>query len=259
MVKQKKPSLTDFSQQSSNQSVVSINLVVLVFLILVLFITFATEGLGSSMGRVFSVFLTLVSVLGIIISTSLILRKTRNSAIEKNNKSFEWTISSPEAQKIKLKNEVGEIAALMEIPDDQYSDLVLAYIVAEDLSLREIQQDAKQPLIRHARIGENEFDAVLLTENLITCVDMTFLVAPVLSVEKIARIEKKIAAARKVVDRQFPNSNLKLLLVIVTQLDALHEAELRANLTRDKFANIPVNYFEIAFYSFEELQKIYTN
>ncbi|MCW5959469.1 MAG: hypothetical protein KIS76_04855 [Pyrinomonadaceae bacterium] len=258
MAKKKSPSLTDFARNRVNQSAVSINLIALIFLIAVLFIAFATEGFGNSTARVFSIFLTLAAIFGVIVATGLILKKTRNNAIEKGNMTVPWSISDPESQKHKLNWEVREIAALMDIPEDQYSDLLLAYIVAEDLSLRQIQQEARQPLIRHAKIGETEFDAILLTENLITCVDVTFLVKPDLSDEKIDLISAKMQDAKKVADRQFPNSNLKLLYVVVTQLDALGEAELRSKLTKDKFAKIPVNYFEIAFYGFEELQQIYT-
>lgn len=258
MSKHKKPSLSDFARQTSNQTVVTINLVVVAFLIIVLFVNFATDGFGSSGGRIFSIFLTIFSVLGILVSTSLIIRNRKMSAISKGNNSVEWTISLPELQKSKINKEVVEIAEFMQIPEDQYSDLLLAYIVAEDLSLRQIQQEAKQPLIRHARIGETEFDAILLTENLITCIEVTFLVSPEISEEKIKIIEKKIYAAKRIADKQFPNSRLKLMLVVVTQLDAMNEAKLRSNLTKEKFAKIPVNYFEIGFYSFEELQNIYT-
>lgn len=258
MSKHKKPSLSDFARQSSSQSVVTINLIVVAFLIIVLFVSFATDGFGSSSGRFVSVFLTIFSVVGILISTSLIIRNRKFSAISKGNNSVEWTISQPDAQKTKINKEVIEIAEFMEIPEDQHSDLLLAYIVAEDLSLRQIQQEAKQPLIRHAKIGETEFDAILLSENLITCIEVTFVVAPDISDEKIRTIEKKIYAAKSIAGKQFPNSSLKLMLVVVTQLDAMNEAKLRSNLTKDRFARIPVNYFEIGFYSFEELQKIYT-
>jgi hypothetical protein len=258
MAKQKKLALTDFARQTSNQPIVTINLIALIFLVLILFVIFASEDFTSSMNRVFSVLLILSVMLGIIVSTSLLLRKTRNSAIEKDNKTVDWTISLPDQQRSKLNREVREIAAIMDIPNEQYSDLLLAYIVAEDLALRQIQQEAAQPLIRHARIGETEFDAILLNQNLITCIETTFLVAPDIAAEKIGLIGKKIAAAKKIVDKQFPNSNLKLLIVVVTQLDAMGEAKLRSVLTKDRFASIPVNYFEIAFYGFEELQKIYT-
>ncbi len=258
MAKQNNPTLTDFARQPSNQPIVTINLIVLIFLVLVLFLIFASDNLTSSMNRVFSVLLILSVMVGIVFSTIMILQKARNSTIEKVNKTVDWTISLPDQQRNKLNREVREIAALMDIPDEQYSDLLLAYIVAEDLALRQIQQEVAQPLIRHTRIGETEFDAILLTNNLITCIETTFLVTPDISAEKIGLIEEKIAAAKKIVDKQFPTSNLKLLIVIVTQLDAMGEAKLRSVLTKDRFASIPVNYFEIAFYGFEELQKIYT-
>lgn len=258
MSKPKNPSLTDFAKQSSNQPIVTINLIAIAFLILGLFAFFATPSAGISLTGILPVLLILLSIFGLIISTILISKKARNSAIEKGNKAVDWAISLPPQQKTKLNREVGEIAAIMDIPAEQYSDLVLAYIVAEDLALRQIQQEAAQPLIRHAKIGETEFDAILLTNNLITCVEVTFLVAPDISEEKIDLIREKMAAAKETVNEQFPNSNLKLLVVVVTQLDAMNEARLRSMLTKDRFSSIPVNYFEIAFYSFEELQKIFT-
>ncbi len=258
MSKQKNPTLSDFGRQMSNQTVVTINLIALILLILVLFITFATEGFGATLSRVLIIILILTAIFGIVSSTALHLKKARNSAIEKGNKAFDWTISLPAQQKTKLNREVGEIASTMDIPADQYSDLLLAYIVAEDLALRQIQQEAAQPLIRHAMIGETEFDAVLLTDNLITCIEVTFLVAPDLSGEKISRIRDKMTSAKKIVAKQFPGSNLKLSVVVVTQLDAMGEAKLRSVLTKDRFSEIPVNDFTISFYGFEELQKIYT-
>lgn len=258
MSKPKNPTLTDFAKQSSNQPIITINLIAIVLLILGLFAFFATQNFNLSLMGITPVLLILFSIFGLIISTILISKKTRNSAIEKGNKSVDWTISLPQQQQTKLNREVGEIAAIMDIPAEQYSDLVLAYIVAEDLALRQIQQEAAQPLIRHAKIGETEFDAILLSNNVITCVEVTFLVTPDISAEKIDLIREKMSAAKDVVDKQFPNSNLKLLIVVVTQLDAMNEAKLRSMLTKDRFSSIPVNYFEIAFYSFEELQKIFT-
>lgn len=258
MSKPKNPTLTDFAKQSSNQTVVTVNLIAIVFLFLGLVAFFATQSFGFSLTGVLPVLLILLSIFGIIISTVLISKKTRNSAIERENKAIDWTISLPQQQKTKLNREVGEIAAIMDIPAEQYSDLVLAYIVAEDLALRQVQQEAAQPLIRHAKIGETEFDAILLKENLITCIEVTFVVAPDISEAKIDLIREKMNAARQTVDEQFPNSNLKLELVVVTQLDAMDEAKLRSALTKKRFKSVAYNYLTIDFYSFEELQKIFT-
>lgn len=191
-------------------------------------------------------------------ATVLISRRSRQLEVEKGNKDSEWAISQPEKQRGKLNSEVWDIAEIMNIPDEQYSDLLLTYIVAEDLALRHVQQEAEQPLIRHARIGETEFDAILLSQNLITCVEVTFLVSPDLSDDKLERLREKMTAAQTVVGKKYPGSSLKLLLFIVFQLDAMGEAKLRSALTKDRFAEIPINYFEIELRSFEELQKLYT-
>lgn len=257
MSKQKTPKLADFSRQSSSQLIVSINLAAVVFMLIGLFTIFTNRESISPTSLIIAILLILLSMVSVIFSTVLLLRKSKNAAIERGNKSVDWTISLPAKQKEKLNREVGEIARIMDIPGEQYSDLLLAYIVAEDLALRQIQQEAAQPLIRHAKIGETEFDAILLTDNLITCIEVTFLVSPEIAQEKIDLIGKKMIAAQKIVENEFPNSNLKLSAVVVTQLDAMGEAKLRS-IAKDKFSSIPVKYFEISLYSFEELQKIFT-
>jgi hypothetical protein len=252
MSKQKTPTLIDFARHKSNQEVVIINLITFGLLVLL-----AICAILYDSGPVILI-LGLFAAAGVFSATILITRKSRNVAIEKGNMKSNWTISLPEKQRDKLNSEVWEIAETMKIPDEQYSDLLLTYIVAEDLALRHIQQEVEQPLIRHARIGETEFDAISLSNNLITCVEVTFLVAPELSDDKIARLRKKMSSARAIVNKDFAGSNLKLMLFIVYQLDAMGEAKLRSVLTKDRFASIPINYFEIELRSFEELQERYT-
>lgn len=250
--------MSDFGRSKSNQLIITVNFVAVVLLILFLFIFLATGRWEFSAAGIVSVIFLFVGIIGTIISGMLILRKSKELEIEKGNQRSEWGISLPEKQRDKLNREVGEIANIMDITADQYSDLLLAYIVAEDLALRHVQQEAAQPLIRHAMIGETEFDAILLAKNLITCVEVTFLVEPDISPEKIDRIAEKMKSAQEVVGRLYPGSSLKLRLLIVFQLDAMGEAKLRSIVTKNRFASIPVNYFEIELRSFEELQKIYT-
>lgn len=234
-----------------------INLIVLGLLLLILIAVLIPDDLISFTIRILLILLGTFSIAGLVLSSMLNLQRSKNREIEYGIRDTVWKIGSPEEQKSKLTVEVLEIAAILDIPEDQYSDLILAYIVAEDLALRQIQQEAAQPVIRHASIGNTEFDGLLVSGNQINCIEVTFLVAPELSADKIERIRKKILAAKETVSKKFPDSSVKLLLVLVMQLDALGEAKLRSAMTKDKFAAIPVN-IDIQLYSFEGLQQIYT-
>ena len=44
-----------------------------------------------------------------------------------------------------------ELSRILEVGTEQMSDLQSAYIVAEDLALRQIQQEEDVPLMRHVR------------------------------------------------------------------------------------------------------------
>ena len=50
--------------------------------------------------------------------------------------------------------------ACSSVGDEQLADLLSAYIVAEDLALRQIQQEENLPLMRHVSIGGTPFDAI---------------------------------------------------------------------------------------------------
>ena len=85
---------------------------------------------------------------------------------------------------------------------DQLPDLLSAYIVAEDLALRQIQQEENLPLMRHVSIGGTSFDGILVDQDLITCIEVSFLVVPDVRQEKIEAMLKKISLAKKNLDRE---------------------------------------------------------
>ena len=78
-------------------------------------------------------------------------------------------------------------------------DLLSAYIVAEDLALRQIQHEEKLPVLRHVSIGKTPFDGILIKQDLITCIAVTFLVAPEIRQEKIDSMMRKMTAVKKTV------------------------------------------------------------
>ncbi len=204
----------------------------------------------------FSVFGLFFSLFGSAASEWLVMREWRKLSASENESKIVWDILPPDEQRNKLTAEVQGLAQVLEIPAEQMSDLLSAYIVAEDLALRQIQQEEKIPLLRHVSIGGSDFDAVLINQEIITCIDVTFLVKPELEQEKINLILKKVGNAKKIFSQLSPESRVKLLLVLVTQLDDRALTQLRSLLGKKQFPSTPVD-IDIRFKDFEELQKIY--
>ena len=127
--------------------------------------------------------------------------------------------------------------------------------LAQDLALRQIQQEARMPVLRHVVVGNTPFDGFIVKGDLITCVEVTFLVTPIVSQEKINIVLKKVAAPMKSLKNLKIDARVRLLLVLVTQLDDAAEAQLRSSLVK-KFGSTPVDV-DIRLLDFEALQKIY--
>jgi hypothetical protein len=171
-------------------------------------------------------------------------------------KRVEWDTASPELQRTNMGIEVGELSRILEVGDEQISDLQTAYIVAEDLALRRIQHDENVPLLRHVHIGGVPFDAVMLQGETIVCLEVMFLVTPDIRQDKLDAVMRKIAAAGKAIKSASLGSETRLMLVLVTQLVPADEKQLRSVLNRNRFADTPVD-IDIRLHDFEELQKLY--
>ncbi len=248
MVKQNERLLADFGNPAPNYPVLGIGGFILVGLIVGL-IWSAAAGSGFP-AAIFG-----LSAAGLVVLLWLNFSHWKKLSAGDRNRRISWDIDLPESQRIKLNREVHELARILEIPKEQMSDLLSAYIVAEDLALRQIQQEARMPLMRHVTVGTTPFDAVILKGDLITCVEVTFLVTPIVSQEKINLILKKIAAPMKSLKNLKIDARVRLLLVLVTQLDDASEAQLRSSLVK-KFGSTPVDV-DIRLLDFEALQKIY--
>lgn len=167
-----------------------------------------------------------------------------------------WNAELPEVQRQNANIEVRELARLLKADDDQHSELLSAYVVACDLALRQIQQEEDLPLIRHVNIGKTPFDGILVDQDLITCIEVAFLVTPTVRQERVASMMKKISLAKKNLADTKSRLQLRLMLVLVTQLTAPEEDDLRATLGTKRFSETPVD-IDIRLLDFETLQKLY--
>lgn len=248
---------------AQNYFTILVGLVLVVCLSAGLALAFASESMDAIQRWALIFFLMAFSVCGLVFSLFgatasewLAMREWRKAKALENKDKTAWDVLPPLAQRRKLTAEVRELAAILDVPDDQMSDLLSAYVVAEDLALRQIQQEEKIPLMRHITVGNAEFDAILVKEEFIVCIEVTFLVTPGFSREKADFIVKKVETAKQIFSKIRPEAKVKLLMVIVTQLDQRQQAELRSLLGRKLFPETPVE-IDIRLRDFEELQKTY--
>jgi len=183
--------------------------------------------------------------------------KRRNAAID-DRKFIRWDAAMPELQRQNVNLEVHELARLLNVGGDSLTDLLTAYIVAEDLALRQIQQEENLPLMRHVNIGGASFDGILVEQDLITCIEVSFLVTPDVRQEKIESMLKKVALAKKNLAEAKSRLRLRLMLVLVTQMTQDEEEVLRGMLITRRFTETPVD-IDIRMLDFEMLQKVYVS
>lgn len=197
---------------------------------------------------------TFVLILGILLNAA----QTRSLEAVDDRKFIHWDAAIPEIQRQNVIVEVRELGRLLGVGDQQLTDLLTAYVVAEDLALRQIQQEEDRPLMRHVSIGKMPFDGILVDQDLITCIEVAFLVVPDVRQEKIESMLKKIVQAKKNLADQKSRLRLRLMLVLVTQLNEDEEEQLRGMLVTKRFTDTPVD-IDIRLLDFETLQKIYVS
>jgi hypothetical protein len=171
---------------------------------------------------------------------------------------LEWQPALTEVQKQSLALEVEGIAASLQLDPWQTTELFSAYVVAEDLALREVHQKYPGPMMRHLQIGGTPFDALIIRPDEILCVEVAFVVAPDVRQEKVDSMMKKMGTVRRTLAAQKLDTDLKLLLVVVTQLTPEEIEKLRVSLKKDRFPDSPVD-IDITFFDFEDLQRQYVS
>lgn len=174
-----------------------------------------------------------------------------------DHKRIDWITSDPDVQREHLNVEVAELSRVLEVDPSQEGELQSAYIVAEDLALRQIQQEENVPILRHVSLGATPFDAVLLKNDIVCCVDLSFLIVPDIRQEKIDAMFRKVATVKQHFDRHGVKMRLRLMIVLITQLTVEDDEKLRSALGKNRFEETPVDSLEIRFLDFESLQRIY--
>ena len=249
MAKEFNNSLTQFAQGESLVPLGVLTSIVFVFLVL---------------GTVLSVYLgsrPLIAIFGaLIVATTVFAYQNfvqfRRLSAARCEGRISWEAANPEIQRQNLNLEVLELSRILDMGTEQLSDLQSAYIVAEDLALRQIQHEEKIPLLRHVSVCGVPFNAVMIKGDVLFCAEISFLVSPDLRQDRIDAMLRKIETVDKGLKAMGIQLRAKLMIVLITQLNTEEEARLRGSFGKQRFHDSPVG-IEIRFLDFEALQKIY--
>ena len=167
---------------------------------------------------------------------------------------LDWETALPDVQRQNLNIAVSEIARALKAESPE--DLRLPLIVAVDLALRQIQQDEGVHVLRHTGVGGVPFDAVLVKGDVLVCGEVSFLASSEFPQDRVVAMMKKIAAVKRSVAAMNVGLNVRLMVVIVTQMAAEDTAKLRGSLSTSRFSAAPTD-IDIRLMDFEELQRTY--
>ena len=251
MVKKNDNPLARFERRKTNYPLIAAGAAL--FVVLIVGAVLAVKGEDLTSAGIFVAAIAMLLVVGLLDMAN----NRRNDAID-DRRFIQWDAAMPEVQRQTVNVEVRELARLLGMGTDHLPDLLSAYIVAEDLAMRQIQQEEHLPMMRHVQIGSVPFDAIVIDQDLITCIETAFLVVPDVRQDRIESIIKKITQAKKNLGEMKSRLRLRLMLVLVTQLTPQEEEQLRGVLITRRFTETPVD-IDIRLLDFEMLQKVYVS
>lgn len=176
---------------------------------------------------------------------------------------------TPDQQRRKLNSEVSSIISAITksnngdgkkkaSEDPQRADIRTAFIVAEDLALRQLELEYGDTFMRHAALEGVPFDGVWVNTDKIAGIEVKFLDVPLLPQESVDSLLDKAEYAAARLKRTRPDAAFSFVLTLVTQLSAEEQTKLRMGL-ENKFALTPVKKIELKVYDFDNLQNTFTS
>lgn len=241
---------------SKNGLIIAFILLTLFLLSLVTFsVLLIAKYADPSLQKQAIILVVFLPLIGLAIATAFLWRSLEKLSFSKSDRCI--TLMKPEEQRKKLNEQIKELASILEMEDEDLSNLRAAYVLAEDLALRQIEQEKKVPLKRHVKVAGAEFDAAFLDKNYSTLVEVTFVVNSSISKEKIDKILEKVEKARKKFEEIKSGRKVKLLLAIVTQIEKEAEKKLKESLL-EKLSTVAKVDIDVRLLDFEALQKNYT-
>ena len=197
-----------------------------------------------------------VGAVGLVAYTWFSIDQFKRLVAAHDQNRIDWEAALSEVQRQNLKLEVLELSKVLDVETGQVSDLQSAYIVAEDLALRQIQQEENVPLLRHIGIADVPFDAVFVKDDILNCCEVSFLVAPDLRQDKIDAMMRKVKRVKDLIETTDAALKVRMMLILITQLSKEDDDRLRSILNTRRFSGTPVD-IDIRLLDFEALQRIY--
>ena len=167
-----------------------------------------------------------------------------------------WEPAQPELQRQTLNVAVGEISRILKVQPEAVGELQTAFVVGEDLALRQIQHEENVPLMRHIAVGGVPFDAAFTKDEILVCCEVCFLVSPELGHDRVAAMMRKIGTVKRSIAEMNIGLEVRLMVVLVTQMAAADVEKLRGTLSTKRFSSTPVD-IDIRLMDFEGLQRVY--
>jgi len=167
-----------------------------------------------------------------------------------------WEPAEPDIQRQTLSLAVNELSRLLKVQPEAVGELQTAFIVGEDLALRQIQQEENVPVMRHVSVGGVPFDAVFTKDNVVVCGEVCFLVSPELGQDRIVAMMRKIGTVKRSIAEMNIGMEVRLMVVLVTQMPTTEVEKLRGSLSTKRFTSTPVD-IDIRLMDFAGLQKVY--
>jgi hypothetical protein len=183
-----------------------------------------------------------------------------------NDADMSLSTLTPDQQRRKLNAEVTSIiSGITKVNEDngngategpQRNDIRMAYVVAEDLALRQLEIEYGETFMRHASLEGVPFDGVWVNSDNIAGIEVKLLDVPFLSQEAVDSLLDKAEYAASRLRRTRPDASFHLVLALVTQLTEEDQAKLRMGL-ENKFALSPVKKVEVKPFDFDFLQNVF--
>lgn len=197
--------------------------------------------------------LATLAVAGLLVIAS---RGQRRMLADKAASWVAWEPAEPDVQRETLNVAVNELSRLLKVQPDAVGELQTAFIVGEDLALRQIQQEENVPVMRHVSVGGVPFDAVFTKDDIVVCCEVCFLVSPELGQDRIVSMMRKIGTVKRSIAEMNIGMQVRLMVVLVTQMPAAEVEKLRGTLSTKRFTSTPVD-IDIRLMDFAGLQKVY--
>ncbi len=183
-------------------------------------------------------------------------RRHRKTLADKAAGWIAWEPAQPELQRQTLNVAVGEISRILKVQPEAVGELQTAFIVGEDLALRQIQQEENVPVMRHISVGGVPFDAAFTKDDILVCCEVCFLVSPELGQDRVAAMIRKIGAVKRSIVEMNIGLDVRLMVVLVTQMAVSDVKKLRGTLSTKRFSSTPVD-IDIRLMDFVGLQRVY--